>query len=279
MTYHRYAVMTLVFLLGPSIRICAVAHGQPQGPPQSGYYGQEHGDWDAPPREYSDIQRQGFRDGIEGARRDIEHHRQPDPNNRDEYRHPNAPRGMWDTYREGFRRGYDVGVRHLMGGEAPTRPEYGVGQPGPDRGDRGAPNGPGSDARLRGFQDGMVGALRDVQNRRRPDPNNRDEYRSPNVPYGLVESYREGFRHGYERSMALLTGGYGRGDDFMQRAFQDGVAGALNDFSNNRRPDPNNRDEYRHPNVPYGRLGTYQDGFRHGYQQAMSELTGYYGRR
>ena len=35
-----------------------------------------------------EIQRQGFRDGIEGARKDSDNHRRPNVNNRDEYRHP-----------------------------------------------------------------------------------------------------------------------------------------------------------------------------------------------
>jgi hypothetical protein len=35
-------------------------------------------------------------------------------NNRDEYRHPHVPRDQRDAYREGFRRGYEAGVSHLM---------------------------------------------------------------------------------------------------------------------------------------------------------------------
>jgi hypothetical protein len=84
-------------------------------PPPPGAYGP--GGWDAPPQEYADeIHRRGFHDGIEGARKDYENHRRPDVNNRDEYRHPNVPRGARRDYRDGFRRGYDVGVQHLMGG-------------------------------------------------------------------------------------------------------------------------------------------------------------------
>jgi len=44
----------------------------------------------------------------------------------------------------------------------------------------------------------MDGALRDLDNHRRPDPNNRDEFRRPNVPYEMVEPYRDGFRRGYK---------------------------------------------------------------------------------
>jgi hypothetical protein len=59
--------------------------------------------------------RRGFHDGIEGARKDYENHRPPNVNNRDEYRHPNLSRPLWRDYRAGFRRGYQAGVRHLMG--------------------------------------------------------------------------------------------------------------------------------------------------------------------
>ncbi|SPE17738.1 conserved exported hypothetical protein [Candidatus Sulfotelmatomonas gaucii] len=282
MTLHRFAVMTLVLFLGPSISDHARAYGQPQGPPQTGYYGQQSGNWDAPPREFNDIQRQGFRDGIEGARKDIQNHRRPDPNNRDEYRHPNVPPPVRDAYREGFRRGYDRGIQNLMGGPpmqpapAPTPVQP---APPPERGAWGVAGGPDNEVMLHGFQDGMVGALRDLQNHRTPDPNNRDEYRRPNVPYEMQGAYRDGFRDGYARGNAMLTGGFGRGDDFMRGAFEDGVAGALNDFSNNRRPDPNNRDEFRHPHVSYDRVDAYRDAFSRGYNRAMSELTGYSGRR
>jgi hypothetical protein len=79
--------------------------GPPPPPPQ----------WDAFPSEFNDVQRQGFHDGIEGARRDFENHRQPTPENRDEFRHPHVPPPLRDAYREGFRRGYDRAMAHLLG--------------------------------------------------------------------------------------------------------------------------------------------------------------------
>ncbi len=115
MILHRFVVTALALFVGLSISCSPKAHGVPPGPAPASF-GQDRGGWDAPPGEFSDIQRQGFRDGIEGARKDFGNHRNPDPNNRDEFRHPNVPREMWDVYREGFRRGYDVGVRHLTGG-------------------------------------------------------------------------------------------------------------------------------------------------------------------
>lgn len=97
----------------------------PQGPPPPpgyGGYGYDHdhdrdrGGWDAMPPEFRDIERRGFHDGIEGARHDFDNHRRPDPNNRDEFRDPKfIARPDRRAYREAFRRGYWVGVRHIYG--------------------------------------------------------------------------------------------------------------------------------------------------------------------
>jgi hypothetical protein len=51
---------------------------------------------------------------MEGARKDVDNHRRPDVNNRDEYRHPDVPYELRRQYREAFRRGYDVAMSHLM---------------------------------------------------------------------------------------------------------------------------------------------------------------------
>ena len=63
----------------------------------------------------------------------------------------------------------------------------------------------------RGFRDGVFGADRDFQNHRRPDVNNRDEYRDPRFisPWAQHE-YREGFRRGYyHRVREIYSDGYG----------------------------------------------------------------------
>jgi ribosome modulation factor len=75
----------------------------------------EHGEWNVPPDRFSEIQRRGFQEGMEGARRDFENHRRPDPDNRDEYQNPNVPPQLRDEYREGFRRGYERTIAHLTG--------------------------------------------------------------------------------------------------------------------------------------------------------------------
>ena len=90
----------------------ANANGAPAGVLAGQYH--ENGGWDAPPNEYRDIQRQGFHDGLEGARKDYDNHRRPDVNNRDEYRHPNVPSNVRHDYREAFRAGYQRGVEHFF---------------------------------------------------------------------------------------------------------------------------------------------------------------------
>ena len=119
MRYNRLATPALALAL-MSTAVSALAQYAP--PPPQGYgppppregYGQ--GGWDAPPQELREVARQGFRDGLIGAQRDIENHRRPNVNNRDEYRHPHIAPNFRDDYRVGFRRGYDVGIAHAFGG-------------------------------------------------------------------------------------------------------------------------------------------------------------------
>src|SRR5579863_3656043 len=135
--------------------------------PQPAGFGQDRDDWQRPPDAWNDIQRRGFHDGIEGAHKDFDNHRRPEVDNRDEYRHPNVPPPMWAAYREGFRRGYDVGMSHLAGAadwrmRAPDRPWD-------------APPNEFDQLHRQGFLDGIEGARKDFDNHRRPDVENRDE--------------------------------------------------------------------------------------------------------
>ena len=113
------AASTLALLLAAGAGVASAQYGPPPPPPQ-GYgqpgYGPQQGGWDNVPQEFRDAQRRGFQDGIQGARKDFENHRQPNVNNRDEFRHPNfiAPPDRRD-YKFGFRKGYDVAVRHMYG--------------------------------------------------------------------------------------------------------------------------------------------------------------------
>jgi hypothetical protein len=83
-----------------------------------GQYGPPPGEeWNLPPREFDEISRRGFHDGVEGARKDFGNHRRPDVNNREEYRHPDMPRRDRGPYRRGFEKGYRVGVEHIYNGQ------------------------------------------------------------------------------------------------------------------------------------------------------------------
>jgi len=197
------AVALVLVAMGARV---ARANGVVAGTPGQVSVGIQVGGWDAPPRELNEIQRQGFHDGIEGARRDFENHRPMDVNNRDEFRHPHLPPEQREAYRDGFRRGYHVAMDHLMGGPGP-----GYGPPGPPpppvaRGDWDTAPNEFNDVQRRGFHDGIEGARKDFENHRQPDVENRDEYRHPDLPPGLREAYREGFRRGYARAMSHLTG-------------------------------------------------------------------------
>jgi ribosome modulation factor len=211
MTLNRILVPAIALFLGVSAPGMAKASSLPQGVPPSAY-GQDRGGWDAPPQELQDMQRQGFHDGIEGARKDFDNHRRPDVNNRDEYRNPHVQRDQREAYRDGFRRGYEQGVSHMMGGHDQQMRE--PDRRGPDMGPgMGVGQGMGSDIQQRGFRDGMDGARKDLDNHRRPNVNNRDEYRHPSVPRGMRDEYREAFRRGYDRGMSQMMGGQMGGPD------------------------------------------------------------------
>jgi hypothetical protein len=181
-------------------RINALSSGS-----QPAAFGQDRDDWRQAPGRWNEIQRRGFHDGIEGAQKDFGNHRRPDVDNREEYVRPeNIPRRMWGAYREGFRRGYDVGMSHLIGANdwrmrAPDRPWD-------------APPNEFDQLRRQGFQDGIEGARKDFDNHRRPDVENREEYRRPHLPPDQREAYRDGFRRGYRVAVEHMMGG-GRDHD------------------------------------------------------------------
>ena len=65
-------------------------------------------------------------------------------------------------------------------------------------------------------------------------------------------------------------------DEVARRGYHDGVEGAHKDYDNHRRPDVNNRDEYRHPHVPGRDREAYRRGFERGYRTGVDHL--YHGR-
>ena len=136
MTSNRFATAALTLILAAGTGAFAQSYGQHYGAPYGQQYsGQNYGGqqgygaphdrdrdgWDSTPPEFREAQQRGFRDGIEGARKDFENHRPPNVNNRDEFRHPNfIQRPDRRDYRFGFQRGYDTAVRHMYG-EGPAR--------------------------------------------------------------------------------------------------------------------------------------------------------------
>jgi hypothetical protein len=207
MKLHHLALPALVLALGTSALLRA-QYGQPQDHPQPGY-GQDHdrGGWDAPPPEFRDFQRQGFHDGIEGARKDIENHRPPNVERRDEYRHPHVPPPVRDDYRDGFRRGYDMAFSHFREGAGPAPMPMNQGHPEHDRGGWDAPPPEFRDIQRQGFHDGIEAARNDFQLHRPPNVERRNEFRHPPVPPPVRDDYRDGFRHGYDTAFSHFHNG------------------------------------------------------------------------
>lgn len=287
MTLKWFAMVSLTIgltLAGPS-------SGKLFAAPGPAAFGQER--WEVPPGEFNEVQRRGFHDGIEGARKDFGNHRNPDVDNREEYRHPDLPPDVREAYRDAFRRGYQQAASHLWGGpSSPPPPPVAVAPPPPPPAqdwDRWGMRGLENDAQRRGYRDGMEEARRDVQSGRNTDPDDQPQFRNPPVPPPTAGDYREGFLRGYEVAVSQLTGGRpweARDNDFdhwapptaftewQQRGFRDGVDGARHDFGNHRRPSVLNRWEYDKPHAPPEFVRDYRQGFRRGYEMAASRLWG-----
>jgi len=62
--------------------------------------------------------------------------------------------------------------------------------------------------------------------------------------------------------------------DFQRRGYLDGVQGAERDYENHRIWNVNNRDEFRHPQVPGNVRGDYRDGFKKGYYATVAHYQG-----
>lgn len=208
---------------GPSARATARGTAAATPPSPQEYYPNQP--WAVPPSQMQEAERRGFRAGVRGAYKDAQNHRQPNVNNRDEYRHPDdVPGGDIRAYRDGFRRGYWTGVRHLMGyysgpnpyAEAPAPQQYGDNGGYPNEA-WAAPPSEWQGVQQKGFRDGVRGAYKDAQNHRPPNVNNRDEYRHPDVPKRDRHAYREAFRRGYwtgvQHLMNYYHGPYGDNDD------------------------------------------------------------------
>jgi hypothetical protein len=89
------------------------AHATPPGTAVANL-SQDRDDWDKPPQEFRDAQREGFHDGVEAARNDFDHRRRADVDDHPQYRHPHVSRDLRDDYCEGLRQGYKRATSHLM---------------------------------------------------------------------------------------------------------------------------------------------------------------------
>jgi hypothetical protein len=86
----------------------------PSGAPApTGYAGYVQDGWDIPPAEFDEVTRHGFHDGVEAGRSDFDHHKEPDVNRHETYRHPDLPKRDREAFRRGFERGYRAATEHL----------------------------------------------------------------------------------------------------------------------------------------------------------------------
>jgi hypothetical protein len=215
------------------------ASPQAQGTRQD--HAQPHNNWEAAPQELNAMQRQGFLDGIVGARKDMDNHRNPNVNNRDEYRHPSVPYKDQSAYRSGFERGYRTAMSNLTGQtvSAPVQSprqeytqsihqEYGQEQQhnGQEQQHYGWETAPTdfSEVQRQGFLDGIAGARKDIYEHRTPNVVNHSEYLNPSVSWREKESYRVGYMRGFETATSRLSGNSNndyRNNDYRQDSHQE----------------------------------------------------------
>jgi hypothetical protein len=87
----------------------------------------------------------------------------------------------------------------------------------------------------------------------------------PPPPYGYQDA------HGRQEPWEAPPGEYR--DEITRRGFHDGIQGARRDYENHRRPDVNNRDEFRHPrDIPHEARRQYRDAFRRGYNAGVQHM-------
>jgi hypothetical protein len=68
------------------------------------------------------------------------------------------------------------------------------------------------DVQRKGYHDGIEAARHDFEHHHHADADDHDAYRHPHVSRDDRDAYREGFRRGYERAMAHLSGDHDRDD-------------------------------------------------------------------
>jgi hypothetical protein len=112
MKVKYFAISALTVALAASAGLMTVkAHAATPAQPAAGLY--QDRPWDEPPGEFREVQKRGFHEGVEAARRDFEHHSHKDADDHEAYRHPRVERSLRDDYRDGFKRGYDAAMHHM----------------------------------------------------------------------------------------------------------------------------------------------------------------------
>ncbi len=219
---HRLAILAIALFLFAAEPGTVKASGQSQSQPPSAQNSAsvsaqtqnravDPDAWDTPPDGLQDIQLKGFREGIASARKDFDKHREPNVQDRVEYRNPHLPAEQKEPYRDGFSRGYERGASHFIAGpdQPVSLPEPQMREPALTASQSLASADPaqGSEVQRRGFQDGMAHARIDLDTNHRPRVNDRDESSQQKLPPDLRLQYLAAFRQGYDHFMSLQAGG------------------------------------------------------------------------
>jgi hypothetical protein len=105
-----FAISALTFALAATTGLVTL-HAHAATPAAAGFT--QDRPWDQPPDEYRDVQKQGFRDGVEAARHDWDEHHHRDADDHERYKHPPVERSLRDDFRDGFRHGYETAWHHM----------------------------------------------------------------------------------------------------------------------------------------------------------------------
>jgi hypothetical protein len=98
----------------------------------------------------------------------------------------------------------------------------------------------------------------------------------PTLAVALFAGEKGTFAQQYYGPPSVYYGQHEAEEAWEQRGIYDGMEGAKCDFGNNRRPNVNNREEYRDPDsIPGWARHEYREGFRRGYYFRVRQI--YYG--
>ena len=232
-----------------------------------------HLSWDSAPQDFGEFKKRGFHDGQNAARWDFDHHMQADVNQHEDYRNPHVPPEFAREYQEGYRHGYDRAVQHFMEQSQPPAPRYEQPAPPPPPPPMHShwsdfPHDAPPPARF-GYVEGVLAGAYDIAAGGPPRIDSHEEFRHPHMPPPAHDSYRYGFRSGYDTAYRNFST---PGDQTRRRGFVEGIAAARRDRDGHMPPNVNAHEELRHPPAPPMEHEDYRDGFRHGYEMASSYI-------